>query len=128
MQFRFVNPTDTGGLPIEAYAVEYKEAMQNWNEARRRVWPQSRFYDTLFNKINVLNLEYTTKSRKLKPFFLSGLTGEYILENLIPKTTYDFRFGSKNLVGFSDWGAARQLTMPARGPPEPPRIETNVSK
>ena len=61
-------------------------------------------------------------------FFLTGLTGEYILENLIPKTTYDFRFGSKNLVGFSDWGAARQLTMPARGPPEPPRIETNVSK
>ena len=59
---------------------------------------------------------------------MTGLTGEYILENLIPKTTYDFRFGSKNLVGFSDWGAARQLTMPARGPPEPPRIETNVSK
>ena len=42
IQFRFVNPTDTGGLPIEAYAVEYKEAMQDWNEARRRVWPQSK--------------------------------------------------------------------------------------
>ena len=55
-----------------------------------------------------------------------GSTGEYILENLIPKTTYDFRFGSKNLVGFSLWGAARQLTMPDRGPPEPPRIDTNV--
>ena len=53
LQFRFVNPTDTGGLPIEAYAVEYKEAMQNWNEARRRVWPQSRFYDTLFDTSNV---------------------------------------------------------------------------
>ena len=52
-----MNPTDTGGLPIEAYAVEYKEAMQNWNEARRRVWPQSRFYDTIyifFDKRNVL--------------------------------------------------------------------------
>ena len=43
IQFRFVNPTDTGGLPIEAYAVEYKESMQQWNEARRRVWPQSKF-------------------------------------------------------------------------------------
>ena len=42
IQFRFVNPTDTGGLPIEAYAVEYKESMQQWNEARRRVWPQSK--------------------------------------------------------------------------------------
>ena len=73
-------------------------------------------------------MAYTTKYGKLKTFLLTGLTGEYILENLIPKTTYDFRFGSKNLVGFSDWGAARQLTMPARGPPEPPRIETNVSK
>ena len=58
--------------------------------------------------------------------FFIGSTGEYILENLNPKTTYDFRFGSKNLVGFSLWGAARQLTMPDRGPPEPPRIDTNV--
>ena len=43
IQFRFVNPTDTGGLPIEAYAVEYKEAQQQWNDARRRVWPESKF-------------------------------------------------------------------------------------
>ena len=80
-----------GGLPIESYAVEYKEAQQSWNDARRRVWP----------------------------FQQSGL---YILEALQPRTTYDFRFGAKNLVGFSEWGAAQQFTMPSRGPPEAPFI------
>lgn len=91
IQFRFVSPTDTGGLPIEAYAVEYKEAMQDWQDARRRVWPASS-------------------------------QGVYILEGLQPMSTYDFRFGSKNLVGFSEWGAGQQFTMPDRGPPEPPII------
>ena len=41
IQFRFVAPTDTGGLPIDSYAVEYKETMQDWNDARRRLWPAS---------------------------------------------------------------------------------------
>ena len=50
----------------------------------------------------------------------------YILENLQPRTTYDFRFGAKNLVGFSEWGAAQQFVMPRRGPPEPPKILTEV--
>jgi len=48
------------------------------------------------------------------------------LESLQPKTTYDFRFGAKNLVGFSEWGAGQQFTMPQRGPPEPPIINTLV--
>lgn len=48
------------------------------------------------------------------------------MENLHPQTTYDFRFGAKNLVGFSEWGAAAQFTMPARGPPEAPRINTKT--
>lgn len=39
IQFRFVAPVDTGGLPIEAYAVEYKEASQDWQDSSRRVWP-----------------------------------------------------------------------------------------
>ena len=56
-----------------------------------------------------------------------GPNGFYILENLQPRTTYDFRFGSKNLVGFSEWGAGKQLTMPQRGPPEKPRINILVS-
>ena len=48
------------------------------------------------------------------------------MENLQPTTTYDLRFASKNLVGFSEWGAGKQLTMPQRGPPEKPRINTLV--
>ena len=56
-----------------------------------------------------------------------GPTGFYVLENLYPTTTYDLRFASKNLVGFSVWGAGKQLTMPQRGPPEKPRINTLVS-
>ena len=32
----------SGGLPIESYAVEYKEATQQWQDARRRVWPASK--------------------------------------------------------------------------------------
>jgi len=93
IQFRFVAPHDTGGLPIDSFAAEFKESLQEWDNAKRRVWPASP-------------------------------SGFYILENLQPRTTYDFRFGSKNLVGFSEWGAGKQLTMPARGPPEKPRINT----
>ena len=39
LQFRFVQPTDMGGLPIDAYAVEYKESRSDWSTAKRRVWP-----------------------------------------------------------------------------------------
>ena len=37
-----------------------------------------------------------------------GPTGFYVLENLYPTTTYDLRFASKNLVGFSVWGAGKR--------------------
>ena len=57
--------------------------------------------------------------RRVWPLQQSGV---YILEALQPMTTYDFRFGAKNLVGFSEWGAAQQFTMPRRGPPEAPAI------
>ena len=57
-----------------------------------------------------------------------GSAGFYTLENLQPTTTYDLRFASKNLVGFSEWGAGKQLTMPQRGPPEKPRISTMVKQ
>lgn len=50
--------------------------------------------------------------------------GGYVLEDLFPRTTYDLRFGSKNRVGFSDWGSEQRLTMPAPGPPQPPTLKT----
>jgi len=91
LEFRFVAPTDSGGLPIESYAAEYKESRQPWEEARRRVWPS-------------WNLDQ----------------GGFILEDLRPATTYDLRFGSRNRVGFSQWGANQQITTPRRGAPEAP--------
>ena len=72
-------------------------------------------------------IEVVTSTTCRLQFCVIGPSGFYILENLQPRTTYDFRFGSKNLVGFSEWGAGKQLTMPARGPPEKPRINTLVS-
>jgi hypothetical protein len=36
---RFVPPTNVGGIAIDSYAVEYKEARFDWGSARRRVWP-----------------------------------------------------------------------------------------
>ena len=42
IQFRFTPPSDTGGLPVDAYAVEYKDSRKDWISAKRRVWPASR--------------------------------------------------------------------------------------
>ena len=42
IQFRFVAPHETGGLPIDSFAVEYKESTQMWDNAKRRVWPASK--------------------------------------------------------------------------------------
>ena len=39
LHYRFVPPVNTGGLPLDAYAVEYKETRHQWDSARRRVWP-----------------------------------------------------------------------------------------
>ena len=97
LQFRFVPPTDIGGLPVDAFAVEYKEQRNDWTQARRRVWP----------------------ARDVAKG--SG----YILEDLRPRTTYDLRFGCKNRVGFSVWGARQQITMPRKGRPEPPVLNTD---
>ena len=36
---RFVPPAYVGGVPIDSYAVEYKEARSEWTQAKRRVWP-----------------------------------------------------------------------------------------
>ena len=42
IQFRFVAPHDTGGLPIDSFSVEYKETTHEWDDAKRRVWPASK--------------------------------------------------------------------------------------
>ena len=48
--FRFVPPTDVGGLPVDAFAVEYKETRgDDWTQAKRRVWPASKDTTNLLN-------------------------------------------------------------------------------
>ena len=38
--FDFIGPVDNGGLPIEAFAVQYKMVGQEWSEKPlQRVWP-----------------------------------------------------------------------------------------
>lgn len=39
ISFGFVGPTDTGGIKIKAYAVQYKDMSQTWEEARNKSWP-----------------------------------------------------------------------------------------
>jgi neural cell adhesion molecule len=46
----------------------------------------------------------------------------YILENLIPETTYQFQFAAKNDVGYGPWRNAPQITMPRRSEPAEPKI------
>lgn len=41
--FGFVGPTDTGGIKIKAYAVQYKEMSQTWEEARNKSWPMGEY-------------------------------------------------------------------------------------
>ncbi len=62
-------------------------------------------------------------SKNLTLLFSAG-AGVYVLEGLQPRTTYDFRFAARNLVGMGEWGASQQITMPQRGPPEAPIIDT----
>ena len=114
LQFRFVPPTDTGGLPVDAYAVEYKDTKSDWISAKRRVWPASK-----------------TMSHAGEFFIVFLFAGDisdggYILEDLFPRTTYDLRFGSKNRVGFSEWSSEQRITMPRPGPPQPPVLKTDL--
>jgi len=90
--FRFSTPTYTEGLPIDSYAVEYKESRREWNQATRDVWPAG------------------------------DVDAVYTVEGLIPLTTYDLRFSARNRVGFSPWGASKQITTESRGVPEIPHI------
>ena len=51
LHFRFVQPTNMGGLPLDAYAVEYKETRHEWNLAKRRVWPLCKYTDVQLSTI-----------------------------------------------------------------------------
>ena len=44
IEFGITGPSigDSGRLPIETYAVEYKETRSEWHEAKKRYWPISK--------------------------------------------------------------------------------------
>ena len=69
--FNFIGPVDNGGLPIEAFAVQYKLAGDVWAEKPlQRVWPvgggsHNQYYD-LYDSIS--HVTHTG------PFFLFGFT------------------------------------------------------
>jgi neural cell adhesion molecule len=46
----------------------------------------------------------------------------YIVEGLLPQTSYSFRFAARNLVGLGQWSAYRTQSTPMRSVPEPPKI------
>ena len=46
--------------------------------------------------------------------FQGDVDAVYTVEGLIPLTTYDLRFSARNRVGFSPWGASKQITTESR--------------
>ena len=80
IQFRFVAPHDTGGLPIDSFSVEYKETTHEWDDAKRRVWPASkpgkytwtihsfRIQICRFNRIECMWAPKSILCSKLSPF------------------------------------------------------------
>jgi len=56
ISFGFVGPTDTGGIKIKAYAVQYKEVKQSWDEGRNKSWPVGKYL--LHHEINSVNRLY----------------------------------------------------------------------
>jgi len=109
--FNFIGPVDNGGLPIEAFAVQYKLAGDVWAEKPlQRVWPvgggsHNQYYDLYDSISHVTHTDIP-----------------YILENLEPMTMYTFRFAAKNQVGFSEWSREETHMMPKRAAPEEPYI------
>ncbi|XP_068627565.1 fasciclin-2 [Battus philenor] len=56
-----------------------------------------------------------------------SVSSPYIVENLTPMFTYDFRFAAVNQVGAGTWGAPITVVMPRRSPPEQPKWRETIS-
>lgn len=51
----------------------------------------------------------------------------YVVEDLKPMFTYDFRFAAVNQVGPGSWGSPLTVNMPRRSPPEQPKWRESLS-
>ncbi|KAL0878928.1 hypothetical protein ABMA27_003924 [Loxostege sticticalis] len=56
-----------------------------------------------------------------------SVNSPYIVENLQPMFTYDFRFAAVNQVGVGSWGAPITVIMPRRSAPEQPKWREAIS-
>ena len=65
IQFRFVAPHETGGLPIDSFAVEYKESTQMWDNAKRRVWPASKSQKVDFDAKKLILMQNLSLKQKV---------------------------------------------------------------
>ncbi|XP_063625397.1 fasciclin-2 isoform X1 [Cydia splendana] len=50
-----------------------------------------------------------------------SVSSPYVVEDLKPMFSYDFRFAAVNIVGGGSWGAPITVVMPRRSPPEQPK-------
>ena len=86
LQFRFVPPTNIGGLPLDAYAVEYKETRHLWNQAKRRVWPIGTYIScTYIKSIFIFQLKMGSIFWKIclqKQHLTCGLVVRTVLDSL----------------------------------------------
>ncbi|XP_044731332.1 fasciclin-2 isoform X2 [Chrysoperla carnea] len=55
-----------------------------------------------------------------------SMDSPYIVENLSPQKTYNFRFAAHNQVGMGPWSGDQTQTMPSRSSPEEPKILSNA--
>jgi len=103
--FDFVGPADDGGLPIDAFVVQYKNNSQDtWEQSgKERVWVVGGH-----------------KSVAMHEPLIKPADNPYILEDLEPLMTYTFRFAVKNQVGYSQWSAPQEYRMPKIAAPEEP--------
>ncbi|KAG6442492.1 hypothetical protein O3G_MSEX002367 [Manduca sexta] len=95
--FGIVGPAEEMGPPILAYTAQYKE---NGN----------------FDWNLAQNRTWSANSNSL-----------YVVENLRPMFTYDFRFAAANQVGVGAWGSPLTVIMPRRSPPEQPKWREDIS-
>ena len=94
--FNFIGPVDNGGLPIEAFAVQYKLAGQVWDEKPlQRVWPvggHNQYYD-LHDSISHASTGLSLSNFFFFPFFASSFPSFSFDVALLPSFYSGFNFG-----------------------------------
>lgn len=93
--FKLYGPSDTGGLAIKKYWVEYLETpygLINWEFSTKIDWPAQQ--------------------------------GEvYVVDGLKPKTSYTFRFAGENDVGIGEWTREETKITSSESEPEAPAFD-----